>query len=101
MIEVGVGTDQRVKAGTVLLRLEPEQYLVAVRARPPEAQLDAAGQSIGASTASVATAQATPPAVRKLIALEKAFPINGCALSIIRAKSPFQYYWTVFLSSWL
>jgi multidrug resistance efflux pump len=25
VIEVGVGTDQRVKAGTVLLRLEPEQ----------------------------------------------------------------------------
>ena len=56
VIEVGVGTDQRVEAGTVLFRIDPDQYALAVRRA--EAQLEAAGQSIGASTASVATAQA-------------------------------------------
>jgi multidrug resistance efflux pump len=56
VIEVGVGTDQLVKAGTVLFRLEPDQYALAVRRA--EAQLESAGQAIGASTASVATAQA-------------------------------------------
>ena len=56
VIEVGVGTDQRVQAGTVLFRLEPDQYALAVRRT--EAQLESAGQAIGASTAAVATAQA-------------------------------------------
>ena len=56
VIEVGVGTDQRVQPGTVLFRLEPDQYALAVRRA--EAQLATAGQSIGASTAGVATAQA-------------------------------------------
>ena len=56
VIEIGVGTDQAVKAGTVLFRLEPDQYALAVRRA--EAQLESAGQAIGASTASVATAQA-------------------------------------------
>ena len=56
VIEIGVGTDQRVQAGTVLFRIEPDQYVLAVRRA--EAQLEAAGQAIGASTASVATAQA-------------------------------------------
>ena len=54
--EVGVGTDQRVEAGKVLFRLEPDQYLLAVRRA--EAQLETIGQTIGASTAAVATAQA-------------------------------------------
>ena len=56
VIEVGVGSDQRVEAGTALFRIEPDQYALAVRRA--EAQLEAAGQTIGASTASVATAQA-------------------------------------------
>lgn len=56
VIEVGVGTDQRVDAGTVLFRIEPDQYALAVRRAT--AQLETAGQTIGASTASVATAQA-------------------------------------------
>jgi len=56
VIEVGIGTDQRVEGGTVLFRIEPDQYGLAVRRA--EAQLEAIGQSIGASTASVATAQA-------------------------------------------
>lgn len=56
VIEVGVGTDQRVDPGAVLFRIDPEQYALAVRRA--EAQLEAAGQAIGASTALVATAQA-------------------------------------------
>lgn len=56
VIEVGVGSDQRVEAGTVLFRIEPDQYTLAVRRA--EAQLETIGQSIGASTAGVATAQA-------------------------------------------
>jgi multidrug resistance efflux pump len=56
VIEVGVGTDQRVSPGAVLFRLDPDQYALAVRRA--EAQLEAAGQSIGASTAAVASAQA-------------------------------------------
>jgi multidrug resistance efflux pump len=54
--EVGVRTDQRVEAGTVLFRIDPDQYALAVRRA--EAKLEAAGQSIGASTAAVASAQA-------------------------------------------
>jgi multidrug resistance efflux pump len=56
VIEVGVGSDQRVKPGAVLFRIEPDQYALAVRRA--EAQLETAGQAIGASTAAVATAQA-------------------------------------------
>ena len=56
VIEVGVATDQRVEPGTVLFRIDPEQYKLAVRRA--EAQLETAGQTIGASTAAVATAQA-------------------------------------------
>lgn len=56
VIEVGVNTDQRVKAGEVLFRIDPDQYALAVRRA--QAQLEAAGQSIGASTAAVASAQA-------------------------------------------
>jgi multidrug resistance efflux pump len=56
VIEVNVDTDQRVEAGSVLFRLDPEQYALTVRRA--EAQLQAVGQSIGASTAAVATAEA-------------------------------------------
>ena len=56
VIEIGVGTDQRVEGGAVLFRIEPDQYGLAVRRA--EAQLEAIGQSVGASTAAVATAQA-------------------------------------------
>jgi multidrug resistance efflux pump len=45
-----------VDAGTVLFRIDPDKYVLAVRRA--EAQLEAIGQSIGASTAAVATAQA-------------------------------------------
>jgi multidrug resistance efflux pump len=56
VIEVGVDSDQRVEAGKVLFRIDPDQYLLTVRRA--EAQLETIGQSIGASTAAVATAQA-------------------------------------------
>jgi multidrug resistance efflux pump len=56
VVEIGVRDSQPVTAGTVLFRLDPEEYfLVADRA---EAQLEAAGQSVGSSTAEVAVAQA-------------------------------------------
>ena len=44
------------RPGTVLFRIDPDQYGLAVRRA--EAQLETIGQSIGASTAAVATAQA-------------------------------------------
>lgn len=56
VVEVGVETDQRVEPGTVLFRLDSDDYELAVRRA--EAQLAVAGQSVGASTAAVATAQA-------------------------------------------
>src|SRR3546814_3349405 len=56
VIEVGVETDQRVAPGAVLFRIDPDEYELAVRRA--EAQLATVGQSIGASTAAVATAQA-------------------------------------------
>lgn len=56
MVEIGVETDQRVEAGAVLFRIDPDMYELAVRRA--EAQLEAVGQSIGASTAAVATAKA-------------------------------------------
>jgi multidrug resistance efflux pump len=56
VIEIPVGTDQKIEPGSVLFRIDPEQYQLAVRRA--EAQLAAAGQSIGANTASVASAQA-------------------------------------------
>ncbi len=56
VIEVAVQTDQRVEPGAVLFRIDPEQYEFAVRRA--EAQLETVGQSIGVSTAAVATAEA-------------------------------------------
>lgn len=56
VIEIPVSTDQKIEPGTVLFRIDPEQYHLSVRRA--EAQLAAAGQSIGANTASVASAQA-------------------------------------------
>ena len=54
--EVAVATDQRVGAGAVLFRIDPDQYTLAVRRA--DAQLEAAGQAVGASTAAVAAAEA-------------------------------------------
>lgn len=54
--EVNVSTDQRVAPGATLFQIDPEQYEIAVRRA--EAYLQTVGQSIGASTAAIATAQA-------------------------------------------
>jgi multidrug resistance efflux pump len=56
VIEVGVEEGRRVEAGDVLFRIDPDRYLLAVKRA--EAQLELAGQSVGASTAAVAAAQA-------------------------------------------
>ena len=56
VIDVPVDTDQRIDAGAVLFRLDPLPYTLAVRRA--DAQLAAAGQSIGANTAGVASAEA-------------------------------------------
>jgi len=54
--ELGVGDNARVKAGDVLLRIDPEPYRIAVERA--EAQLEVAAQSVGSSTAGVAAAEA-------------------------------------------
>lgn len=56
VIEVNVGKDQEVQQGDVLLKIEPADYQLAVD--NAETNLEIAGQDIGASTASVSTAQA-------------------------------------------
>ncbi len=56
IIAVDVEDNQQVKAGQVLFSLDPEPYRIAVE--EAEAKLAAAGQSIGASTAGVASAEA-------------------------------------------
>lgn len=56
VVEVPVSDNSRVEEGSVLFRIDPSDYEIAVAAA--EAQLAQAGQSIGASTAGVASAQA-------------------------------------------
>lgn len=56
VVEIAAEQDKRVEPGAVLFRIDPEQYELA--AKRAEAQLEIAGQSIGASTASVSSAQA-------------------------------------------
>ena len=56
VIEVNVGKDQEVQQGDVLLKIDPADYQLAVD--NAETNLELAGQDIGASTASVSTAQA-------------------------------------------
>jgi multidrug resistance efflux pump len=56
VIEVNVEENQRVRAGAVLFRVDDTTYRLA--AAQAEAQLTAAGQAVGASTANVASAQA-------------------------------------------
>ncbi len=56
VVEVNVVKDQEVQQGDVLLKIDPSDYILAVE--NAEATLEAAGQEIGASTASVTTAQA-------------------------------------------
>lgn len=56
VIEVNVGDNQLAKAGALLFRIDSQPYEIAVE--QAEARLASAGQSIGASTAAVATAEA-------------------------------------------
>ena len=56
VIEVGVQDNQRVNPGQVLFRIDPEPYRIAVE--QAEAKLAVVGQTIGASTAGVASAEA-------------------------------------------
>jgi multidrug resistance efflux pump len=56
VIEVNVSKDQEVQQGDVLLKIDPSDYQLAVD--NAETNLEIAGQDIGASTASVSTAQA-------------------------------------------
>ncbi|MEA3276532.1 MAG: HlyD family secretion protein [Pseudomonadota bacterium] len=57
VIEVNVVQDQLVKAGDLLVRIDPRDYELAVQ--KAEADLDLAGQDIGASTEHVAVAEAS------------------------------------------
>ncbi|MBD9452562.1 HlyD family secretion protein [Rhizobium sp. RHZ02] len=56
VVEVGVIDNMRVSPKQMLFRIDPHQYQIAVS--EAEAQLDSVGQSIGASTEAVNTAQA-------------------------------------------
>ena len=56
VVEVGVLDNARVPAGTVMFRLDPRPYQLAVA--EAEARLEQVGQSLGASTAGVDSAQA-------------------------------------------
>ena len=55
VIEVNVADNQRVKAGDVLFRVDPEPYEIALE--QAKARLAAVGQTIGANTAGVTSAQ--------------------------------------------
>lgn len=56
VIEIGVEESRPVTAGALLFRIDPEPYELAVERA--EAQLEIAGQSVGSSTAAVASAEA-------------------------------------------
>src|SRR5215203_4467880 len=56
VVEIGVVDNQVAKGGELLFRIDPQAYEVALR--EAEAAVDNAGQSIGASTAGVAAAEA-------------------------------------------
>jgi multidrug resistance efflux pump len=57
VIDLGVEDSQPVTAGTMLFRIDPVPYRLAVERA--EAQLEAAGQAVGSSTAAVASAEAS------------------------------------------
>jgi multidrug resistance efflux pump len=55
VVEIGVIDNQKVKAGELLFRIDPQPYQIALK--QSEAQVDSVGQNIGANTASVVSAQ--------------------------------------------
>ena len=56
VVSINVEKDQVVEAGDILFKIDPSDYQLALESA--ESALELAGQEIGASTASVATAQA-------------------------------------------
>ena len=68
VVEVGVTTNQQVRAGELLFRIDPTQYELAVAGA--EASLDAARESVGASEAGIPGAEANVRAAEA--SLEKA-----------------------------
>lgn len=70
VVEVGVTDNQRVAAGDLLFRLDPQRYAAAVR--QVEAALDRAGQAVGANTAGVAAAEAGVADARSRLATVQA-----------------------------
>jgi multidrug resistance efflux pump len=70
IISVDVANNQKVNAGQVLFKIDPERYQLAVQAA--EADLQTARQSMGASSASVEAAEASLAAARaSLVRSEK------------------------------
>ena len=55
VLELGVTDNQRVKAGELLFRIDAEPYEIALK--QAEARVDGVGQTIGANTAAVTSAQ--------------------------------------------
>lgn len=55
VVELGVIDNQKVNAGELLFRIDPEPYQIALK--QTEARVDGVGQTIGANTAGVASAQ--------------------------------------------
>ena len=55
VLEIGVIDNQKVKAGELLFRIDPEPYQIALK--QAEANVDSAGQNIGANTAGVTSAE--------------------------------------------
>ena len=55
VLEIGVIDNQKVKAGELLFRIDPEPYRIALK--QAEANVDSAGQNIGANTAGVTSAE--------------------------------------------
>ena len=55
VLEVGVTDNQKVKAGELLFRIDPEPYQIALQ--QAEAKVASVGQTIGANTAGVTSAQ--------------------------------------------
>jgi len=55
VLEVGVSDNQKVKAGELLFRIDPEPFKIALE--QAEAKIAGVGQTIGANTAGVASAQ--------------------------------------------
>ena len=82
VIEVAVGDNQKVEAGQLLFRIDPEPYENALE--KAEADVAAAGQSIGANTAGVSAAQAK--VVEAQADLTNALEQGTRTLELVKAK---------------